>query len=155
MSYAAPFELLTDAAGSATFGWADQGVYYARFSRALSARVGEAFAGHLRQAVQDAQRGPIKYFGDAQALETYDLLARSAFVRVVNEHRRKFEQLTLLPWAGGEISGSFLSALGDAVYIAKDSIDFESRLLACAPRARAKLAGKADARHRSRWPLRR
>jgi hypothetical protein len=152
MSYAAPFELLTDAAGSATFGWADQGVYYARFSRSLSARVGEAFAGHLRVALQS---GPIKYFGDAQALETYDLLARSAFVRVVNEHRRNLEQITLLPWAGGEFSEAFISALGDAVYIAKDSFDFEARLLACAPRARSKLAVKTDVRQRSRWPLRR
>ena len=50
MSYSAPFELLTDAAGSAIFGWADEGVYYARFSRVLSARVGEAFAAHLRNS---------------------------------------------------------------------------------------------------------
>ena len=36
--------------------------------------------------------GTIKYFGDGRALESYDLLARSAFVRVVTEHRRKFEE---------------------------------------------------------------
>ena len=35
MSYSAPLELLTDASGSVTFGWADDGVYYARFTRCL------------------------------------------------------------------------------------------------------------------------
>jgi hypothetical protein len=152
MSYAAPFELLTDAAGSATFGWADEGVYYARFSRGLSARVGEAFASHLRQALQ---AGPIQYFGDARALETYDLLARSAFVRVVSGHRRKFANITLLNWAGAEINPALLAALGEPLYVAEDAIDFEARLLAAAPRARVKLASKPEPRQRSRWPLRR
>lgn len=151
MSYAAPFELLTDAAGSATFGWADEGVYYARFSRTLSARVGEAFAVHLRTA---AKGKPFKYFADAQALESYDLLARSAFVRVVTEHRRKFEQINILGWSGGDMSAALLSSLGDSVYVTHDPIEFEARLLALAPRARVKL-GKPEPRHRTRWPLRR
>jgi len=80
MSYSAPLEMLADAAGSVTFGWADEGVYYARFSRCLSARLGEAFAGRLRAAVQAAPN--VKYFADGRALESYDLMARSAFVRV-------------------------------------------------------------------------
>ena len=53
MSYSAPLELLTDALGSVTFGWMEEGVYYARFSHCLSARVGEAFAARLRAAVQE------------------------------------------------------------------------------------------------------
>src|SRR5262245_45918819 len=99
MLHAAPLELMTDAAGSVTFGWVDDGVLYARFSRWLSAKLGDAFAARLREA---AHSSSLKYFGDAGALESYDLLARSAFVRVVVEHRRKFESLTLLTWERAE-----------------------------------------------------
>jgi hypothetical protein len=153
MSYSAPLELLTDVAGSVTFGWADEGVYYARFSRCLSARLGEAFAAHLRASVVDV--GTIKYFADGRALESYDLLARSAFVRVVTEHRKKFEQINLLAWIGGEMSPAFLNALGEPVSVTRDDIDFESRLLAVAPRARSKLGGKSESAPRSRWLHRR
>jgi hypothetical protein len=153
MSYSAPLELLTDISGSITFGWADDGVYYARFTRCLSARLGEAFAARLRAAVPAT--GTFRYFADGRALESYDLLARSAFVRVVTEHRRKFEQINILAWAGGEMSSAYLSVLGDAVLVAKDEIEFESRLLAVAPRARTKLGAGTEPRQRSRWSLRR
>jgi hypothetical protein len=153
MSYSAPLELLTDISGSITFGWADDGVYYARFTRCLSARLGEAFAARLRAAVPAT--GTFRYFADGRALESYDLLARSAFVRVVTEHRRKFEQINILAWEGGEMSAAYLSVLGDAVLVAKDEIEFESRLLAVAPRARTKLGAGTEPRQRSRWSLRR
>lgn len=153
MSHSAPLELLADSSGSVTFGWADEGVYYARFSRCLSARLGEVFANRLRAAAVSCRT--LKYFADARDLESYDLLARSAFVRVVTEHRRKFEQLNVLWWSGSEVNESMLQALGQPQLVTKDSIDFEARLLACAPRARVKLGAKPDSRHRSRWPLRR
>jgi hypothetical protein len=153
MSYSAPLELLTDASGSVTFGWADDGVYYARFTRSLSARLGEAFANRLRLALPAT--GTIKVFGDGRALESYDLLARSAFVRVVTEHGRKFELISILAWAGAETSGAHLSALGEALIVTRDAIEFETRLLNAAPRARAKLGTGIDVRPRSRWSLRR
>jgi hypothetical protein len=153
MSHAAPLELITDATGAVTFGWVDEGVYYARFTRCLSARLGEAFAARLRAVAQGS--APFRYFSDARAMESYDLLARSAFVRVVAEQRRKFEALTFLSWAGSETSPAFISTLGDNVLVTKDAIDFESRLMATAPAARYKLSGKADTEQRSRWPLRR
>jgi hypothetical protein len=153
MSYSAPLELITDATGSVTFGWVNDGVYYARFSRCLSARLGEAFAARLRTVAQGAVS--LSYFGDARALESYDLLARSAFVRVVVEQRRKFESITLLSWVGIEVSQGLVSALGDNVLVTKDPIDFEARMLAAAPRARHKLGAKPDPRQFSRWPLRR
>jgi hypothetical protein len=153
MSYSAPLELLTDALGSVTFGWMEEGVYYARFSHCLSARLGEAFAARLRSAVQGS--APIKYYGDARALESYDLLARSAFVRVVSEHRRRFESITLLAWNGGEVSDVLVRTLGQPTIVTSDAIDFETSLFATAPRARYKLGAKTDTRARSRWPLRR
>ncbi len=153
MSNSAPLELLTDVTGPVTFGWADEGVYYARFSRCLSARLGEAFARHLRASMPAT--GMIKYFADARALESYDLLARSAFVRVVTEHRRKFEQINFLAWNGGEMNPAFLSALGEPVVVTRDDIDLEARLLAVAPRARTKLGTKVDSAPRMRWLHRR
>src|SRR6186713_1213571 len=110
MSHSSPLELLTDVSGSVTFGWVGDGIYYARFSRTLSARLGEAFAARLRAAVAAAPS--IRYFADARALESYDLLARSAFVRVVTEQRRKFQALTLLNWAGAEMNPALIAALG-------------------------------------------
>jgi len=153
MSYSAPLELLTDASGSVTFGWADEGVYYARFTRSLSARVGEAFAARLRAALPAT--GTIKYFGDGRALESYDLLARSAFVRVVIEHRRKFELVNLLAWPGADTTSAYLGGLGEALLVTRDGIEFETCLLNAAPRARAKLGSGVDVRPRSRWALRR
>ena len=145
-------EMLADVVGSVTFGWADAGVFYARFSRCLSARNGQAFAARLRSTARIGAR--FKYFADARALESYDLLARSALVRVISEHRRLFEQINLLAW-DGDVSPAFVSALGEPVYVTKDPIEFEARLLGAAPRARATLAAKPDSPHRSRWPLRR
>jgi hypothetical protein len=153
MSYSAPLELLTDASGSVTFGWMEEGVYYARFSHCLSARLGEAFAARLRSAVQGSS--PIKYYGDGRALESYDLLARSAFVRVVSEYRRRFESITLLAWSGGEVNDVLVRTLGQPTIVTSDAIDFETSLFASAPRARYKLGAKTDSRARSRWPLRR
>ena len=153
MSHSAPLELITDAAGSVTFGWVDDDVFYARFSRCLSAKLGEAFAARLRVVAQSCST--LKYFGDARALESYDLLARSAFVRVVVEQRRKFESLTLLTWAGAELSPAFVGTLGSNLIVTKDPIDFEARLMAAGPGARFKLGARQEQRQRSRWPLRR
>jgi hypothetical protein len=147
-----PLEILADAVGSVTFGWADHAVFYARFSRSLSGRTGEAFAARLRGTARLGLR--FKYFADARALESYDLLARSAFVRVVNEHRRVFEQIHILAW-DGEVSPAFVSALGPHVHVTRDPIEFQSRLLAVAPSARLALASKPESARRTRWPLRR
>ena len=54
MPYAAPLEMLADASGSVSFGWADDGVYYARFGRSLSARLGEAFAARFPNSIMGA-----------------------------------------------------------------------------------------------------
>jgi len=146
--------MLADASGSVSFGWADDGVYYARFARSLSARLGEAFAARLRAAVLAVEG--IKYFGDARAVESYDLVARTAFVRVVAEHRAKFQELNLLWWDGDDMTSSRTAQLGQPLYVTKDAVEFESRLLSAAPRAAKKLGTKPERpKLRSRWPLRR
>ena len=153
MLHSDPLEMLADAVGSVTFGWADTGVFYARFSRCLSAKTGEAFAARLRSTARIGMR--FKYFADARALESYDLTARSAFVRVVGEHRRLFEQIHILAWRDGEVSRAFVEALGEPVCVTRDSFEFEAKLMSAAPRARATLAAKPESPHRTRWPLRR
>jgi len=152
MSYSAPLEMLADVSGSVTFGWADEGVYYARFNRCLSAKLGEAFAARLSAAVESADG--VKYFADARALESYDLLARSALVRVIIEHRRKFAELNFLSWTDGEIDEALADSLGQPLSITKDPIEFEADLIRAAPRARSRLGARPDS-PRTRWGLRR
>jgi hypothetical protein len=153
MSYSAPLELLTDASGSVTFGWADERIYYARFTRSLSARLGEALANRLCASLPAT--GTIECFADGRALESYDLLARSAFARVLTEHGHRFELISVLAWAGAEMNSGYLDTLGQAVVVTRDAVEFETRLLTVAPRARAKLGTGVDVRPRSRWSLRR
>jgi|EndMetStandDraft_4_1072995.scaffolds.fasta_scaffold689255_1 hypothetical protein len=153
MGISMPFELLADAGGSVTFGWADERVYYARFTRSLSARLGETFAARLRAAARSV--AALKYFADARDLESYDLLARGALADVIGEQRHKFEQLTVLWWDGAAPSPSAVSAMGESLYVTRDVLEFERRLAACAPRACARLGTTRDSSQRARWPLRR
>ena len=154
MPYAAPLEMLADASGSVSFGWADDGVYYARFGRSLSARLGEAFAARLAEVAQGVET--LKYFGDARSVDSYDLLARRAFIRVVAAHRQRFTELNLLWWNGDDIGESCVRALGEPLYVTKNAVDFEARLLVAAPRAKSKLlSAPPGSALRARWPLRR
>lgn len=153
MGISTPFELLADAGGSVTFGWADERVYYARFSRSLSARLGETFAERLRAAAKGVDR--LEYFADARDLESYDLLARGALTHAIGEQRPKFEQITVLWWNGAEPNPSAVAAIGEPLYVTRDALDFERRFAASAPRASTRLTAKLESRHRARWPLRR
>lgn len=152
MSYSAPLEMLTDASGSVSFGWAGEGVYYARFARSLSARLGEAFASRLRSAALSSRTG-VKYFGDSRAVESYDLRARSAFLRVVVEHRSRFRELNLLWWEGDDMDSASVAALGKPLLVTRDAADFEQRLLDAAPLASSKLGARPQ-RRRAGWPMR-
>lgn len=153
MPYSVPLELLADAAGSVTFGWADEGVYYARFSRSLSSRLAETFADRLSTGLTGASR--VSYFADARELESYELLARSAILRVLKEHRDKLEHIDLLWWGGSAPNEVIRAELGDVLHVTLDAEDFEARLCARAPDARTKLVAKPDSPHRPRRPLRR
>lgn len=154
MPYSAPLEMLADASGSVSFGWADEGVYYARFGRSLSSRLGEAFAARLGAVVGAADS--IRYFGDARSVESYDLLARRAFIRVVAAHRPRFAELNLLWWDGDDMGAACVKALGQPLFVTRDVVDFETRLLKAAPRSKGKLVGGEPATAlRARWPLRR
>lgn len=134
-----PFEILRDAEGSATLGWAGDSVVYAVVERSFSAELGVRFAGALQALV--AGLTGVHYFCDAGAVTRYDLLARSAFVRVALANRRRFASFTLLtfPAADNPAAQSLVTALGENVTLCRDSEDFERRLLAMAPLARYRI----------------
>ena len=130
-----PLELLRDDDGSVVLGWVGDGVLYARFEGSLSAAVGAAFAARLEAY---AVEGPVfEYFSDGSALGSYDLRARSAFIRVVLAHRRKFRAIVMLTWAGGVSSAAlaFAAAVGDQVDILTGGPEFHVRLRGAAPHA--------------------
>jgi hypothetical protein len=153
MSHSVPLELLADAVGSVTFGWADEGVYYARLSGSLSGRVGEAFAARLSAGLERV--GRVRYFADARDLESYELTARSAILGVLKQHHDKLEGIDLLWWGGSAPSEVIRAEIGDALYVTLDAEEFEARLCARAPEARAKLVAKPDSSYRNRRPVRR
>jgi hypothetical protein len=68
-------------------------------------------------------------------LTRYDLLARSAFVRVVLSSRRKFVSMTVLTWAEGisRVMRSLIETLGEPIEVLTDYHAFETRLLRDVP----------------------
>jgi hypothetical protein len=135
-------EVMRDSEGSIIFGWVGPNVLYARLSGGLSMRLGASFAAKLLELV-DGKTG-IRYFGDTSELEHYDLLARSALLRVLLAKRRSFESFTMLSWAGeiGPRERAFATALGSGVDIVASLDDFEAKLYRLAPTARQRLDPK-------------
>ncbi|HEY3494096.1 MAG TPA: hypothetical protein VGK73_05395, partial [Polyangiaceae bacterium] len=92
----------------------------------------ERFLGETKQ---------VRYFVDAASLRTYDLLARSAIVRVMLANRSRFQNILLLNWdeSGRSAATSPLTALGDLLQVILDPADFQARLLKAAPFATHRL----------------
>lgn len=134
-----PLELIANEEGSVTLGWVDVGVYYARFIGTLSMDLSRQHNERVEAAL--ARHSPLHYFADARALSTYDLDARSAFLRTVVAHRERFQSIVLLTWSMGitPIARELASNFGEPLAILADEQEFEERLLQVAPLARAKL----------------
>jgi hypothetical protein len=130
---------LSDDHGSASLDWVADGVLFSRIRGSLSAQLGAAFARALQSQIQAEPF--VHYFSDASRLDQYDLLARSAFMRVVLQHRRKITTFTLLTWAEGvsNVARAFVDLIGPAASVLTDPTDFDRRLLRAAPGARAAL----------------
>jgi hypothetical protein len=130
---------LSDDHGSASLDWVADGVLFARTEGSLSSQLGAAFARALQSQIQGAPS--VHYFGDASRLDQYDLLARSAFMRVVLAHRKKIQTFTLLTWAEGisSVAQAFVELIGPSATVLTDRTDFDRRLLRVAPAARALL----------------
>jgi hypothetical protein len=132
-------EFLKDDEGSAVFGWVGEGVFYTRFRGGLSAQVGLAHVARLGVVLGESR--PIRYFSDASGLKHYDLAARSAFVRLVTEHRARFSSLVMLTWASGitPSAQAFATAMGGAVTLLTSATEFDARLAQEAPFVKRKL----------------
>jgi hypothetical protein len=139
----ARLEEFGDSEGSIVLGWVDEGILYGRVSRGLSSGLGAAYAARL-QAFAD-ENGRVNYYCDASRLKHYDLLARSAFVRVVMANRRAFESLVILMFGKGlsPAEKAFVAVLGDGVDVIFDPAEFEARLYRVAPLARQHLDPKS------------
>jgi|GEM_PF-2700139 hypothetical protein len=137
--YQSAFEVLSDDAGSVTLGWVADAVFYTRFTGGLSAPVGMAYAARLRDLLSGVSS--LSYFADSSALSHYELLARSAFARLILENRRKFSELVMLTWSVGVThdGAAFATAVGDPITLLTDAREFEQRLLAVAPLAKQRL----------------
>lgn len=133
-------QVIQDAEGAVTLSWLTPGVLYARYERALSADVGKTVAANLD--AQISRVASVEVFIDASKLSCYDLVARSAFIDVVQKHREKIAALVMLPWKGGlsPASRTVLSALGEPTEIVADRNEFDLRLLRIEPSAPELLA---------------
>lgn len=130
---------LSDDHGSATLDWVSEGVLFSRIEGAVSAGLGAGFARALQAQLQTATT--VHYFGDCSRLDQYDLLARSAFMRVVLADRQKIRTFTLLTWAEGvsNVTRGIEDLLGPSATVLTDRGEFDRRLLKIAPDARAAL----------------
>jgi hypothetical protein len=134
-----PLELVTDDHGSVTVGWVDVGVFYARFIGVLSIELSRQHTARLETALE--RRPSLHYFADCRALESYDLAARTDFMRVLGANRSQFKSIVLLTWPLGitPTARAHWSAIGEPVEILADERAFEAQLLETAPLARGKL----------------
>ncbi|MFZ5894622.1 MAG: hypothetical protein ACOY0T_26405 [Myxococcota bacterium] len=131
---------LRDAEGQVAIGWLASSVLYVRFSGVLSAELGARYTGYLHAAVLGVTS--LQLFADSRDLASYDLLTRSAFVRVVLANRKKFTALVMLGWPGGVTAATraLVATLGQPSEIVTDIRQFETKLFAAAPSARSKLS---------------
>jgi hypothetical protein len=133
------FETLHDVEGSVTLGWAGDSVLYAVAEGGLSSELGTRLAKAVQTLV--ARFTDIHYFCDASSLTRYDLLARSAFVRMALANRRRFASFTVLTWPAAVSPGAdaLTGALGESCLVVREPADFERRLLEFAPLARYRI----------------
>jgi hypothetical protein len=133
-------KVIQDAEGSVTLSWLTPGVLYARYERALSAELGKAVAATLYAQVSRVDA--CEAYLDTSKLTSYDLVARSAFIEVVRQHREKLTALVILPWKAGvsKASRDVLKALGEPTEIVADRNEFDLRLLRIEPSAPQLLA---------------
>jgi hypothetical protein len=132
-------EMLRDEQGSVILGWVRRNVLHAKFSRTLSQHIGLAFVARIEGGLRDGRA--ISYFSDASALEQYDVVARSAFARLVLARRRQFRSIVMLVRPGGitPATKALVSAIGEPVTLLTDLHEFDRLLTVAAPLARQRL----------------
>jgi len=132
-------QVLSDDEGSVTLGWLARDVLYTRFSGGLSAAIGMAYAESFRELLSTVSS--LSYFADSSELSYYEVLARSAFARLILESRRKFSALVMLTSSVGSAQAgqAIATAIGGPLNLLSDALEFEQCLLAVAPLAKQRL----------------
>jgi hypothetical protein len=144
-------ESVSDKDGSVTFGLVGPGVFFFRVTGSLSPSLGASHLQALQAAVEVS--GGLRYFADTTALKRWDVLALSAFVRLVLSRRRKFSDIVILNAIPehSEARRTLTSALGEPIEMIADRVDFGRRLMRAAPSA-LKLVQAATSQNRHKTP---
>jgi hypothetical protein len=94
-----------------------------------------AYVAELGQRLAGTRQ--IHYYIDASDLESFDLLGRSAALRVLLAHRQRFASVRVLAW-NGEVSPlgrAVMAAMSSVMQVTTQRIAFETQLLRHAPTA--------------------
>jgi hypothetical protein len=143
---------LSDKKGSVVIGWVAQSVLWVRCSGHLSRSLGAAFAEELELRL--TQGALIRCFLDASSLDSYDLLARTAAVRVLLSNASRLSSLLVLEWNGhaSAVGQAVMGAVGTLMQTTTSGAEFEARLLDEAPLARQRIAAAAESSLAQRPP---
>lgn len=134
---------LSDPRGSAIIGWVAESVLWARFTGHLSRSLGARFADELELRL--SQGALTRCFLDASLLDSYDLLARTAAVRVLLANTSRLSSLVVLEWSGRDsaVGRAIMEAVGALMQTTSSRSEFEASLLAEAPLAMRRIAATA------------
>jgi hypothetical protein len=126
---------LFDSDGTITLGWIAESVLWARFSGHLSGSLSEQYVAELERRLVGARR--IRFFVDASALSSFDLLGRTAALRVLLTNRQRLASVCMLNWRGGTspLGHSIASAMGGSMQAVTQRPIFEALLQQQAPLA--------------------
>jgi hypothetical protein len=142
--YEPSLKTLSDAKGSAVIGWVGESVLWARFSGHLSRSLGALVADELELRL--SQGALIRCFLDASRLDSYDLLARTAAVRVLLSNASRLSSLVVLEWTGRDsaVGRAIMSAVGTLMRATTLRSEFEASLLDEAPLAMLRIAATTE-----------
>lgn len=134
------FQTYLDSEGRVDVGLIEPNVVYARIAGGLSERVGSLYVAYVERALDECSE--VHLFVDSSRLTHYDLVARSAFQRVVLDNRERFRSLAILTWTEGVSAAAtaFDRAVGEALSIVTDASEFAHKLTSLVPDAPQKIA---------------
>lgn len=138
----AGLDLLEDRGGAISYGFIAPRVLYTRFVGSLSAELGTAYVYRVEALLRGVTA--CAYFSDSSALEQYDCVARTRFLRLVVQERAKLASLVMLTWSEGisPAARTFAAIVGEPVAILTDPEEFDRLLSNVAP---------APKRHAKQW----
>ena len=138
--YDPALKTLSDPKGSVVMGWVAESVLWARFAGHLSRSLGAVFADELELRLGDGAL--IRCFLDASRLDSYDLLARTAAVRVLLSNTSRLSSLVVLEWSEGAsaVGRAIMGAVGTLMQTTTSRSQFDARLLSEAPLAMQRIA---------------